>query len=60
MIHMTVQAFGGVILLPLEIHANYKLLLTTAFTVAGCFLIYEFIIRRVRFLHPFFGIIAAK
>jgi len=55
-IHMFVLYAGAVIILPLEIPILLKFLCIVAFTGLACYLIYEFIIKRVYFLWPFFGL----
>jgi peptidoglycan/LPS O-acetylase OafA/YrhL len=55
-IHMFVLYAGAMIILPLQIPAMMKFILISTFTFAGCYIIYEFIIRRVSFLKPFFGL----
>lgn len=55
-IHMFVLYAGSAIILPLEIPLMLKFILIIAFSSAGCFLLYEFVIRRVDFLGPFFGL----
>ena len=55
-IHMFVLYAGASLILPLEIPAILQFLAIVAFTFAGCFLIYEFIIRRIGFLRPLFGL----
>ena len=55
-IHMFVLYLGAMIILPLEIHPMLKFIILTAFTIIVCYLIYEFIIRRIGFLRPLFGL----
>lgn len=55
-IHMFVLYLGALIILPLEIHPFIKFVGITLFTFIVCFLIYEFIIRRIGFLSPLFGL----
>ncbi len=55
-IHMFVLYVGTMIILPLEIPPMLKFITITAFTGTGCYLIYEFIIRRISFLRPLFGL----
>ena len=55
-IHMFVLYLGALIILPLEIHPMLKFIAVVAFTSSFCYLIYEFIIRRVNFLRPLFGL----
>ncbi len=55
-IHMFVLYAGAYIILPLEIPVLQKFLLVVAFTVVVCYLIYEYIIKRISFLRPLFGL----
>lgn len=55
-IHMFVLYAGGVLILPLEISPLLQFLAITLFTFVVCFLLFEFIIRRVNFLRPLFGL----
>lgn len=55
-IHMFTLFAGAMLVLPLEIPPIMKLILVTAFTFIVCYIIYEFIIRRVWFLRPLFGL----
>lgn len=55
-IHMFVLYAGAMIILPLEIPGMVKFILTIVFTGTVCGLIYEFIIRRIGFLRPLFGL----
>ena len=55
-IHMFVLYAGALLILPLEIPVMLKFVLIVAFTTVGCYLIYEVIIRRIRFLRPLFGL----
>jgi len=55
-IHMIVLYLGALIILPLQIHPMLKFITLTAFTMTVCYLIYEFIIRRIGFLRPLFGL----
>jgi len=55
-IHMFVLYAGAAVILPLEIPVLLKFLAIVAFTGLGCYLIYEFIIRRIGFLRPLFGL----
>ncbi len=54
-IHMPIMYMGALIILPLELNAFIKYMFIVSFTVVGCFILYEFVIRRIRFLHLFFG-----
>ncbi|HAS39487.1 MAG TPA: acyltransferase [Microscillaceae bacterium] len=55
-IHMFVLYAGAWIILPLSIPPLLKFLAITAFTFVVCFLMYEFILRRVAILRPLFGL----
>jgi len=55
-IHMFVLYAGAMIILPLEIPVILKFISILLFTGTVCYLIYEFIIRRISFLRPLFGL----
>ena len=55
-IHMIFLYLGSFLILPLEIPTVLKFFLLVAFTTLGCLTLYEFIIKRVRFLRPLFGL----
>ena len=55
-IHMFVLYAGAWVILPLEIPVFLKFIAVVAFTGVFCYLIYEFIIRRVGILRPLFGL----
>lgn len=55
-IHMFALYAGALIILPLEIPVMLKFVLVVVFTFTLCFVLYEFIIRRVGFLRPLFGL----
>jgi len=55
-IHMFVMFAGALIILPLEMHPMLKFITITIFTFVATYLIYEFIIRRLRFIRPLFGL----
>jgi len=55
-IHMFVLYAGALIILPLELHPMLQFIGITVFTFIFCFLIYEFILKRVAFLRPLFGL----
>jgi glucan biosynthesis protein C len=55
-IHMAFQYLACYWILPLEISAWLKLILIILTTYACCFLIYEFLIRRVKYVRPLFGL----
>jgi len=55
-LHMIFLYLGSYLIVPLELPALLKLLLLTIFTFTVCFLTYDFIIRRLGFLRPLFGL----
>ena len=55
-IHMFVLYGGAMIILPLEIPVIVKFISIIVFTGTGCYLIYEFMIRRIGLLRPLFGL----
>lgn len=55
-IHMIVLYIGSFIILPLNIHPLIQFSIIVIFTLLTCYLVYEFIIKRVRVLRPFFGL----
>jgi len=59
-LHMIFLYVGSYLIVPLEISALAKLFLVTAFTFIGSFACYEWIVRRVIFLRPVFGLKTIK
>lgn len=55
-IHMFVLYAGAIMILPLKIHPLLKFFGITLFTFMVCFLIYEYILRRINILGPLFGL----
>lgn len=55
-IHMFVLYAATSLILPLELHIVFKLISIVLLTFLGCYLIYEFLIRRSSFLKPLFGL----
>jgi glucan biosynthesis protein C len=55
-IHMFVLYTGAMFIVPLEIPIMLKFVCVVAFTGLACYIIYEFIIRRIGFLRPLFGL----
>lgn len=55
-IHMFVLYAGAMIILPLDIPVMLKFISIIVFTGTVCYLIYEFIIRRIGILRPLFGL----
>ncbi len=59
-IQMFVLFASVFIILPLEINPMLKFIIITFFTFLTCYLIYEFMIRRIGFIRPFFGLKVKK
>lgn len=55
-VHMIFIYVGSLVIIPLELNAYLKFILLTITTFAGSYLSYNFIIRRVSFLRPLFGL----
>lgn len=55
-LHMVFMFLGTVLILPLDIPVFTKFVLVVVFTSAGCFGLYEFVIKRIAFLRPLFGL----
>lgn len=55
-IHMLFLFLASLLIFPLNIAVEVKFILTLLFTFGGCFVCYEFIIRRVNFIRPLFGL----
>lgn len=55
-IHMFVLYAGALFILPLKMSILLKFICIVVFTGLVCYLIYEFIIRRIGFLSPLFGL----
>lgn len=55
-VHMFVLYAGSMIILPLDMPVFIKFIAITLVTIIICYLIYEFILRRVVFLRPLFGL----
>lgn len=55
-IHMFVLYAAALIILPLQIYPLLKFMGITLFTFIVCFLIYEFLLRRIHILRPLFGL----
>lgn len=55
-LHMIFLYLGSFLILPLGIPTILKFILIVVFTSIRCFTFYEFIIRRVSFLRPLFGL----
>ncbi|WP_047245257.1 acyltransferase family protein [Maribacter thermophilus] len=55
-IHMFALYLGAWLILPLNIHPFLQFIAITVFTFTTCFILYDFLIRRVRVLRPLFGL----
>ncbi len=55
-IHMVFLFLASTLIFPLEINLQSKFVLVLGLTLCGCFVFYEFIIRRVNFIRPLFGL----
>ena len=53
---MFVLYAGAMLILSLDIPVMLKFISITVFTIIVCYLIYEFIFRRIGFLRPLFGL----
>ena len=54
--HMVFLYLSSFLIFPLEIPSVFKFVLIIAFTSVGCFVFYEFVIKRIRILRPLFGL----
>ena len=55
-IHMIFLYLGSMVIFPLNIGLPLKFILVLLFPVAGCLVFYEYIIRRISFVRPLFGL----
>jgi hypothetical protein len=55
-IHMVFLYLASLIVFPMDIYPVAKLMLVILLTFAGCFISYEFLIRRINWIRPFFGL----
>jgi membrane-bound acyltransferase YfiQ involved in biofilm formation len=55
-LHMLFLYVGSMLIFPLAVPVALQFVLLLAFTIGGCFLTYEYIVRRVNFLRPLFGL----
>jgi hypothetical protein len=55
-IHMIFLYLGSFLILPLDVPTTVKFILIVVFTGAGCFAMYDLLIKRVNFLRPLFGL----
>ncbi|PPL02769.1 acyltransferase family protein [Parapedobacter indicus] len=55
-VHMIFLYLGSLLIFPLRVSVPFQFILVLLFTIGGCFLVYELVIRRIRFLKPLFGL----
>ena len=55
-VHFIFLFLASLLIFPLDIEVHLKFVLTLAFTGIGCFIFYEFIIRRLNIIRPLFGL----
>jgi peptidoglycan/LPS O-acetylase OafA/YrhL len=55
-LHMIFLYLASFLLVPIGIPVSLKFILVIVITFAGCFLFYEFVVRRIRILRPLFGL----
>ena len=55
-VHMIFLYLGSMLIFPWDIAVELQFVLVLAFTFIGCFGVYEFLIRRVNFIRPLFGL----
>lgn len=55
-IHMVVLYLAAKFILPFHLPALLAFLIITLITFMGCYVLYEFVIRRITFLRPLFGV----
>lgn len=55
-IHMFILYAASWLIFPTDLPVVIKFIFVSGITIIGCLLLYEFVIRRVRLLRPFFGL----
>lgn len=55
-LHMIFLYLGSLLIFPLNMDVQIQFILIFVFTIFGCFATYEFIVRRVNFIRPLFGL----
>jgi membrane-bound acyltransferase YfiQ involved in biofilm formation len=55
-LHMIFLYWGSAFIFPLELDVHLQFILVLLFTFAGCFAVYELIIRRINLVRPLFGL----
>lgn len=55
-LHMIFLYLGSLLIFPLDIPSPIQYPLLLIFTLVGCFVSYEFLVRRINFIRPLFGL----
>jgi glucans biosynthesis protein C len=55
-LHMIFLFLGSFVIFKLGLVAPIQFILVLIFTIVGCFVTYEFVVRRVNFIRPLFGL----
>jgi glucans biosynthesis protein C len=55
-LHMIFLYLGSLLIFPLDVEVQLQFILVLLFTFTGCFLTYEFVIRRFNIVRPLFGL----
>jgi peptidoglycan/LPS O-acetylase OafA/YrhL len=55
-LHMLFLYVGSMIIFPLDIPSYVQFALLLLFTIVGCFMMFEFVVSRINFLRPLFGL----
>jgi len=55
-VHMIFLYLGSTLIFPLNISLAFQFIFVLLFTLAGCLAFYEFIVRRINFIRPLFGL----
>ena len=55
-VHMIFIYLGSILIVPMDMSPLMKFMLLTVFTIAGSYMCYNFILRRINWLRPLFGL----
>lgn len=55
-LHMVIMYAAAAIILPTAVHPVLQLIAITIFTFGGCFLVYEFLLKRIAWIRPLVGL----
>jgi len=55
-LHMVMLYLASLLIFPLSLSTPMQFILVLVSTFSGCFLVYEMVVRRVRFIRPLFGL----